>query len=261
VVVPVWEESTRPVLGLAGRLAESDGGIVLATTFASVEAPDAELASQRALLERAEEWLAKRGLEPRTVLSVASSIERGLLETVRSQSATLLVVDWRYPDRAQLGGENSAFQLMTRSPVPVLMAHGALESIGRLVLVAGAGNLVDPGRLDLEVAAEVTKRIARGGSVVCVATSRAHVAPLFPPKLDVEQVESKDPLGWFKENGRDGDLLVLAGLDAASQALDRLPGLAEKRFLVAIGAHGRAAVHTEEGLAQVALGRSVTEGA
>ena len=56
-----------------------------------------------------------------------------------------------------------------------------------------------------------------------------------------------------------GDLLVLAGLEAASEALDHVPGLMETRFLVAVGAHGRAVAHEEKGLAQISLGRSVTE--
>ena len=34
VLVPVWGDSTRPALALAGRLAASDGGIVLAASFA-----------------------------------------------------------------------------------------------------------------------------------------------------------------------------------------------------------------------------------
>ena len=52
VLVPVWGDSTRPVLALAGKLATSDGGIVLAASFARTESPPAEQAAQRGLTTR-----------------------------------------------------------------------------------------------------------------------------------------------------------------------------------------------------------------
>ena len=69
VLVPIWGDSTRNVLWMAGKLAAPDGGMVIAASLATELAPDTELRSQRALVMKAEEWLAKEGLESRSVFS------------------------------------------------------------------------------------------------------------------------------------------------------------------------------------------------
>ena len=76
VLVPVWGPSTRAVIRLAGRLAATDGGIVLAASFARDEAEASELTAQRGLTTQAEQWLAKDGLESRTLFRVAKTIAR-----------------------------------------------------------------------------------------------------------------------------------------------------------------------------------------
>ena len=67
VLAPVWGESSRSAVRLAGRLTTLDSGIVVAASFANAEAPPLELKSQRSLATQAEQWLAKDGLESRTV--------------------------------------------------------------------------------------------------------------------------------------------------------------------------------------------------
>ena len=98
VLVPVWGDSTRPALALAGKLATSDGGIVLAASFARTESSPAEQAEQRGLTTEAEGWLAKEGLESRTLFRVAATVPEGLLETILGEKATLLINEWHARD-------------------------------------------------------------------------------------------------------------------------------------------------------------------
>ena len=137
VLVPVWGDSTRPVLALAGKLATSDGGIVLAASFARTESSPAEQAAQRGLTTEAEGWLAKEGLESRTLFRVAETVPEGLLETILGEKATLLINEWHARDRLQPDSEQSA--ALARSPVPTLIAHGDVAHFDRVLIVTHPG--------------------------------------------------------------------------------------------------------------------------
>ena len=109
VLVPVWGTSTRPALTLAGKLASSDGGIVLAASLAHEASSASELASQRTLAGQAEEWLAKEGLESRPIFRVARTVPEGLLHVIESESASLLVTEWRTSGSSDPGEAAQAF--------------------------------------------------------------------------------------------------------------------------------------------------------
>jgi Kef-type K+ transport system membrane component KefB len=243
VLVPVWGESPVPQLGMAAQLAAPDCGMVVPAAVVTEDASGKELDSQRSLLKEAQEWLAKQGLEARGVLSVSRSLEAGLFQTMRAEHATLLVAGWGDPEQARLtAGERETFDLVNRSPVPMLLTHGEVESFDRVLLVAREKDLTRTGREDLELAAELTTRLADGGhghghGVAYVGTEGSAATELFAPKQRVDHTESPDPIAWVEANARDDDLLVFPGLAAAKEALKRLPGLLHKRFVVAIAAH------------------------
>src|SRR5262249_32643751 len=96
VLVPIWGESTRAVLAIAARLAQPDSGIVLAASIAREDDTEAQLTSQRSLRDKAEQWLAKLGLEARSIFRVSRSMAAGLLQTVRSDKASLLLSEWHF---------------------------------------------------------------------------------------------------------------------------------------------------------------------
>jgi Kef-type K+ transport system membrane component KefB len=259
VLVPVWGESTRPLLGMAGRLAEADGGIVLAASLATDDAEESEIASQRGLKDRAEEWLAKDGLESRTLFRVSRSVPAGILQAIRSEKATLLLAEWRSEARNRVETNAESFRMLSRSPIPVLVASRSLEPFERLIVVARREDLVVPGRLDLELAAEVAARLSGRHPVLFVTTSAAAMPRLFgAKKVHPQAIEVADPLGWVHEHTGESDLLLLSGIDAAHEALERSPWLSGKKFFVAIAAHG-AAAPARESSGGLVVGRSLTE--
>jgi len=258
VLVPVWGESTRPLLGVAGRLAAPDGGIVLAASFAAEEASEAQLAMQRRLTKNADKWLAEEGLESQAIFRVSRSVREGLLRTTREENATLLLAEWRFEGGDPLDPNSEVSQMIARTPVPILLAHGAVEPFERLLVVARRDDLFRPRSLDLELAAELTRRLARGRHVVFVGTSTDRFTSLFLAKFQFDHVEHADPLAWAKENAKGTDLLVFPGLDAAREALERFPAFAKSRFLVAIAAYSGTLAH-EERVGGLVVGRSMTE--
>src|SRR5262249_8133116 len=204
VLVPVWGESTRPLFGVAGRLAAPDGGIVLAASFAVEEASQAQLTVQRRLSESADKWLAAQGLEAQAIFPVARSVREGLLQTARGENATLLVSEWRSEGGDPLDPKSEVSQMIGRSPVPILLAHGGVEPFQRLLVVARRDDLFRPGSLDLELAAELARRLARrrpagfvGGSphpfppLFLAKVQRAHLARLAPPAAATEDTRGR----------------------------------------------------------------------
>ncbi len=256
VLVPVWGETTRPLLAAAGRLATADSGIVVAASFAADDAPEAQLALQRDWKDKAEVWLAKEGLESHCIFRVSRSIADGLLETVRGESATLILSEWHLEG---LDPNSEVSRILARAPVPTLLVHGAIEPFQCLVVVAPRQDGGQPGARDLEIAAQLAAGLAGGRPVRYVGPNAATPDSLFAPKVHVERVESADPLGWVKDNPKEGDLVFLCGLDATREALERLPRFEQERFLVAVAAHGDGSHPHEESSSDVVVGRSMTE--
>ncbi len=230
VLVPVWGESSRPVLSLAGRLAAGDGGIVVAASFARDRAAHTEIAAQRKLTRQAEEWLAKEGFESRTLFRLAPSVPQGLTETAFGEEATLVVAEWRDPLRDAHGSE--AAEALAHAPLPVLIVRGDVSRFDRLVIVAGPDVATPAGRLGVTPAAWVAAQLARGARVAAVTTAPDALRDLFPGKTPVEWIEFRDPVGWIAGNLQEGDLPLFIGTDAAYEALRQAPGLLDRRFLI-----------------------------
>jgi len=125
-------------------------------------------------------------------------------------------------------------------------------------VVARREELYRPGSRDLTLAAELAARLAAGRRVVFVGTALNRITALFLPALQVDRVESPDPLAWAHENIRSSDLLLFPGLDVARRALERVPRLSQTRFLVAVAAHG-VTVADAERAPDLVVGRSLTE--
>ncbi len=256
VLVPVWDEMSAGTIRFAGRLATSDGGMVLAASFANADTPPTELKTQRQLTTRAEEWLAKEGLESRTLFRVAPTVPEGLLETILGENATLLVTEWRMRERIEPDSEAS--EAIARSPAPILMAHGDVESFERILVVVRRDDLVRPGRQDVELAAQLASRFGPHLRIGTVTAALDPVRELFASKQDAERIETPDPIAWIKNHLEKTDLPFFAGLDSLREAMARVPALSERRFLVAIAAHETTFHKREEAVAgPVVVGRSL----
>jgi Kef-type K+ transport system membrane component KefB len=238
VLVPVWGTSTQPALKLAGKLASADGGIVLAASFADQTSSAAELASQRRLSGEAEGWLAKDGLESRTTFRVARTVPEGLLQAVEGENASLVVVEWRTPGLVDPGSETS--KALAKAPVPVLITHGDVADFGRLVVVARRDELGQSGRPALALVASLGSVLAHGRRVATVAPALDPIRALFADKQEMDWIDASDPIDWVARDLGKADLPVFAGIEAAREALRRVPALAEGRFLVAVSAHEEA---------------------
>jgi hypothetical protein len=234
--VPIWGESSRSTLSLAGRLAEEDTGMVVAGSFVPEHASKAEAARQRRLRTDAEEWLAREGLEARSLLRISRSEVAGLVQTVRGEGATMIVSEWDPEARGPLGEDREARDALANASVPVVLAHGVTEPFDRvIVVVSRPEELVPPGRNDLELAREVSSRLAHGHKVNVVAPPLGDpIVGLFAETPHAEVIGSVDPLGWVQSHIGPHDLIVLPGLEEIHAALQRMPELMDRSFVVAV---------------------------
>jgi Kef-type K+ transport system membrane component KefB len=244
VLVSVRDERTRPLLGVAARIAAPDGGIVVAVSLATEEASSERLADQRHLAAAAGEWLAREGFEARAVFRVAPSVEAGLRDTILGEEATLLVVESRSCQRGEI--ERDAARIEQCSPVPGLLAHGDVQNFDRVLVIVRPTEIVRPAGLELTLANIVARRLAQSQRVIYVVRRWASLASPFGSTRHLAHVDVEDPIGWLRDELADGDLVVLPGLDVAREALERVDGLSEKRFLVAIAARDRTNLLAEE---------------
>lgn len=259
VLVPVWGDTSRHVLALAGKLATNDGGLVLAASFARDKSPQPELESQRKLTNQAQEWLSKEGLEARTLFRVAPSLNDGLRETVLGEDATLVVSEWRDPLRDVHGSETS--EALAHAPVPALIVRGDVTHFDRLVVVAGPEAATPGGHDDIALAARLAMDLAGGRPIAVVTTVADKLRPLFATKgtkQQVEWIDAADPVGWINQDLREADLPLFVGSDAAHEALRQMPELISGRFLIAQAAQPEGpAMRAEAVTGPVVTGRSL----
>jgi hypothetical protein len=254
VLVPVWGESTHAALSLAGRLAASDGGIVLAASFADRASSVPERNAQRRLTTEAEAWLAKQGLESRTVFRVAETVPEGLVETALGEDATLLVSEWRTALRGF--HPTPASEALARAPIPVLIAEGDVSHLDRLLIIARSGEAA-ASNPSLALAARLAATFGHGHRVATVTPAADPVRGLFAARQDMDWIEVADPVAWVARNRQAGDLLLFVGIDAVREALGQIPALEGERFLVAQAAAKLPAARPEPVAGPVVVGRSL----
>jgi hypothetical protein len=163
--------------------------------------------------------------------------------------------------REALEPDSEASEALARTPVPVLIAHGDVDNFDRLLVVARRDELVRPGIKDVELAAHLGARFAKGRRIGTVATSLDPVSALFGTggvDRHADRIEAENPIDWIKNNLQKTDLVFFAGLEAAREAVARIPALLEGRFLVAIAAQETTFHKREERVAgPVVVGRSL----
>ena len=133
--------------------------------------------------------------------------------------------------RERIEPDSEASEALARTPVPVLMAHGDVDNFERVLIVVRRDELVRPGLQDVELAAQLGARFAQDRRIATVAAALDPVSALFATGQDADRIKAADPIEWIRNNLQKTDLPFFAGLDAAREAMARVPALIEGRFL------------------------------
>jgi hypothetical protein len=129
-----------------------------------------------------------------------------------------------------------AVRIALNSPIPVLLAHGAVEPFDRLLVVVPRAALSSAAGPDLALASMVVRGLAGRKRATYLVQPAAPLALLFGPTPRVERLDTDDPYSWLRANDSATDLILFPGMDIAREAFARVPDLGARRFLVAIAA-------------------------
>lgn len=235
VIVPIDDaEAAARVVGLARRIAEPDGGVVLPVhVLADSRDPEAAAAARRTARE-IDAVVRRVGLEAEPSLVVARSLVQGVRNSLLQHGGTLVVLERAHdlgPSDYILGGQVDAF--VASSTAPVLVAMLRDDPLGRVLVPLGPGDLAVERRIDLRLTLEVAQRLERSGLELVVGVPAGHDLPADAAlPADARGVAYEGSRrAWVKASAQPGDLVLLPaaggpwiiGIDAAASV--RLEGV------------------------------------
>jgi Na+:H+ antiporter len=268
VVVPVDDAEAAPrVVGLARRIAEPDGGVLLPLHVLTDSRDPRAAASERRVAREIDAVIRGLGIEANPSLHVARGLVQGVRNMLLEHDGTLVVLE-RSPELGPsdviLGGQVGAF--VAASTAPVLVAMLRDEPIDRVVLALAPGDLAVERRIDLRVAVEIVDRLERSGLEVLVGLPAGHALPeeISLPEDATSVAYAGSRRSWVQAAATPGDLVVMGpaggawviGIDAA--AATRIPGVSVG---VVAGPHGAGPLSSPTSTGTAGLAQVVAESA
>ena len=229
VVVPVSNPRTVARLVRVGaQVAAADSGAVIAVNVLPFDARPDQMKAHRLLAAKAEETALKAGSEVSTSVRIDSTTVDGVLHTVVEQSGTCLVMGWKgYANRRESLFGATIDQIVSRSPVPVMVCRPGDDDVTRrVVVVITAEDLEPTGFRGTELAFEVGHRLARQSEVKLIVVSEAGAEQVYPQLRswgvapDVQMITVEGVIGRLNRLLVPGDV-VLTGVPPVKSRLGK----------------------------------------
>ncbi|TVP68894.1 MAG: cation:proton antiporter [Nitriliruptor sp.] len=229
VVVPVSNpRSVARLVRVGAQVAAADSGAVIAVNVLPFDARPDQMKAHRLLAAKAEETALKAGSEVSTSVRIDSTTVDGVLHTVVEQSGTCLVMGWKgYANRRESLFGATIDQIVSRSPVPVMVCRPGDDDVTRrVVVVITAEDLEPTGFRGTELAFEVGHRLARQAEVNLVIVSEAGAEQVFPQLAswgvapDVQVITVEGVIGRLNRLLAPGDV-VLTGVPPVKSRLGK----------------------------------------
>jgi Kef-type K+ transport system membrane component KefB/nucleotide-binding universal stress UspA family protein len=230
VVVPVANPATvASLVRVAAQVAASDSGAVVAVNVLPLDARPDQIRAHRDLATAAEKVALGAGSEVQTSVRIDSSTSGGVLHTVVEQEGTCLVMGWKGYANAREGFFGAVIdQIVTGSPVPVLVCRPGEDDRTRRVVVVLTRDDVGPGSLlGTALAFQVAVRIARQAEtrIVVITDHEEDLVRTQLVNLDVDEdaaeiLSVEGVLGRLPRLLQEGDV-VLTGMPPTASRLGR----------------------------------------
>ena len=229
VVVPVSNpRSVARLVRVGAQVAAADSGAVIAVNVLPFDARPDQMKAHRLLAAKAEETALRAGSEVSTSVRIDSTTVDGVLHTVVEQSGTCLVMGWKgYANRRESLFGATIDQIVSRSPVPVMVCRPGDDDVTRrVVVVITAEDLEPTGFRGTELAFEVGHRLARQAEVKLVIVSEAGAQQVYPQLAswgvapDVQVITVEGVIGRLHGLLAPGDV-VLTGVPPVKSRLGK----------------------------------------
>lgn len=163
VIVPVANPaSVAPLLTLATRLTDPDGGLLVPVTVVSPTASDEVLEQAEHAVAEAERVVTVRGGRADGRVVRAERPSDGVLEAVRSEDASLVVMGWRGRSSTSDVFGQLIDSVVGRSSVPLAIVRLGAAPYERVLLPVSADHLLPGGRRGLDLAVGLAGRLSAG---------------------------------------------------------------------------------------------------
>jgi nucleotide-binding universal stress UspA family protein len=229
VVVPVSNpRSLAQLVRVGAQVAAADSGAVVAVNVLPFDARPDQMRAHRQLAARAEETALRAGSEVSTSVRIDATTVDGVLHTVVEQSGTCLVMGWKgYANRRESLFGATIDQIVSRSPVPVMVCRPGDDDATRRIVVVVTDEDLDPTAFrGAELAFEIGHRLARQAQVRLIVVTEAGAEQLAPQLAswgvasDVQMVELEGVIGRLHRVLAPGDV-VLTGVPPVRSRLGK----------------------------------------
>ena len=261
ILVPVWGESTRRLLGHGGkargarwRHRHCRQSRDRARAGVRAQAPSATSRT------RLRSGLPRRGSNRGLSSGYRARFRRGYSKrpAARAQRCFSPNGSAVRPTRSTPAVRHSVPCVARTSPLFSRMAT-FIRAIASWSSVA-RDDFTESRRPNIELAVELATRLEHNHRFAFVGLRSLPLESIFAAQTAVDRIDSNDPIAWVKESAGESDLLIFSGLDAAREALARSPDLMTKRFLVVIAPTPAARQPHPEASDALVAGRSLAEG-
>lgn len=163
VLVPVANPaSVTPLLALATRLSDADGGLVVpVTVIAPTATPETIEQAEQGIAEAERVVAARGGRASGRVIRAARPVD-GVLEAVRDEAASLVVMGWRGRSSTSDVFGQLIDSVVGRSSVPLAIVRLGTMAYQRVLLPVSSDHLLPGGRRGLDLAVGLADRLATG---------------------------------------------------------------------------------------------------
>ncbi len=184
VLVPVANPaSVTPLLALATRLTDPEGGLVVPVTVVGPTAPADVVAEAEQGVAEAERVVVARGGRALGRVVRAPRAVDGVLQAVREQDASLVVMGWRgRSSTSDVFGE-LIDSVVGRSSVPLAIVRLGSTPFERILLPVSADHLLPGGRRGLDLAVALADRLALGTVEPTTVLRTGHAEPPLPESV------------------------------------------------------------------------------
>ena len=229
VVVPVSNpRSVARLVRVGAQVAAADSGAVIAVNVLPFDARPDQMKAHRLLAAKAEETALRAGSEVSTSVRIDSTTVDGVLHTVVEQSGTCLVMGWKgYANRRESLFGATIDQIVSRSPVPVMVCRPGDDDVTRrIVVVITAEDLEPTGFRGTELAFEVGHRLARQAEVKLIVVNEVGAERVYPQLAswgvapDVQLITVEGVIGRLNRLLTPGDV-VLTGVPPVKSRLGK----------------------------------------
>ena len=248
---------SAPLIALAARVADGDGGVVVPLHVALAGDP-AAMAAARGRVAALDEEAAAAGVDASSILRVADTLEEGIASAVTEQAASLIVLEHRPRGRISRLLSGRRGDPTDAASVPVALVAGPGGRSARVLLALEADDLGPSGPRGAAAAALAFAQAACGDQVpMLIAVPPAAADGETRAALGLAESGAQvEPLSggrraWLAGTVRNGDLVVLA------RRAGRSAFGATEEALLAIGGVTVAAVVTPHGAGVNSVGEDL----